>query len=217
MAGAAPSADIVINAPDVPESSAFVPIQIESRVPGTQAIAVFVDRNPFPFIARFELTPPALPLVSLRLRVGETSPVRVIVEAGGRYHVAIKEVTVVGGGCTDPAFSGDPSGAPAKSGPTKIRATIRGSSVDLRALLAHPMENGLRRDPAGKLIAEHFIRELDVRLNGKTVITAQIGRSVSTNPLFAFKLQGGRVNDKLVISWRDNKGLARIDEAAVSA
>ncbi len=217
MASAARSAEIAISAPDVPENSAFVPVQIESRMPGTRAIAVFVDRNPYPFIARFELTPPALPLISLRLRVGETSPVRVIVEAGGRHHVAAKEVKVVGGGCTDPAFSGDPTGAPAKTGPTKIRAQIQGNVVDVRALLAHPMENGLRRDPAGKPIPEHFIQELDVRLSGKTVIAAQIGRSVSTHPLFSFKLQGGKANDKIVITWRDNKGLARTDEAAVTA
>jgi len=56
-----------------------------------------------------------------------------------------------------------------------------------------------------------------VLFNGKTVIAAQVGRSVSTNPLFTFKLQGGKANDRITIAWRDNKGLARADDTAVSA
>ena len=79
------------------------------------------------------------------------------------------------------------------------------------------MENGLRKDSAGRIAPEHFIQSLDVRLNGKTVVEAQIGRSVSTNPLFAFRIQGAKPNDRVSISWSDNKGLTRTDEVAVTA
>jgi sulfur-oxidizing protein SoxY len=215
MSRAVQSKDIVIDAPDAAENGAFVPVQITSRIPGTQSIAVFVDRNPWPHIARFEFAQYTLPFVALRLRVAETSPVRVVVRARESYYIATKDVSVVAGGCGG-AGAGEPGAVPTKAEPIKIRARLEGGVADLRALVTHPMENGLRTDPTGKSIAEHFIQNLDIRLNGKTQLEAQIGRSVSTNPLFAFKVQGAKADDRFTLTWRDNKGLTRTDEATVS-
>lgn len=217
VSGAQRSGGIVILAPDVAENGMSVPVNIESRIAGTRSISVFVDRNPFPHIARFELSAQALPVVALRLKAAESSPVRVVVQAAQSYHVAAKEVKVTAGGCGDPALTGDGEPAPARIGPTKIRARLAGAVVDLRALLAHPMENGLRKDRTGKAIPEHFIKELDVQLNGKTVIAAHLGRSVSANSLFAFRIRGAGANDRVTISWRDSRGLKRTDEAVVGA
>jgi predicted secreted protein len=52
----------------------------------------------------------------------------------------------------------------------------------------------------GKIVPEYFMRNLAIRRNGKTVIEAQLGRSVSTNPLFAFKVQGAKANDRFALS-----------------
>jgi sulfur-oxidizing protein SoxY len=215
MGSAVQSRDILIGAPDDSENGALVPVQITSRIPGTRSIAIFVDRNPWPHIARFEFAQDTLPFVALRLRIAETSPVRVVVRARESYYVATKDVRVVAGGCGGPGAAEE---APVltRAEPIKIRARLEGGVADLRALVTHPMENGLRTDPAGRSIPSHFIQNLDVRLNGKTVLEAEIGRSVSTNPLFAFKIQGARADDRFTLSWRDNKGLTRTDEATVS-
>lgn len=214
MNAAAQSKDIVIDAPDVADNGALVPLQITSRIPGTRSITVFVDRNPWPHIARFEFAQDALPFVALRLRVAETSPLRVVVRAGESYYVAMKDVRVAAGGCAG-AGTGEAAVAPAKAEPVKIRARLEADVADLRTLVTHPMENGLRTNSAGMIVPEHFIQNLDIRLNGKTVIEAQIGRSVSTNPLFAFKVKGAKANDRIALTWRDSKGLSRTDEAAV--
>lgn len=214
MNTAAQSKDIAINAPDIAENGAFVAVQITSRIPGTQSIAVFVDRNPWPHIARFEFAQDALPFVALRLRVAETSPLRVVVRAGESYYVAMKDVRVVAGGCGG-ADTGETAEAPTKAEPMKIRARLEGGVADLRTLVTHPMNNGLRTNSSGKIVPEYFIQNLEIRLNGKTVVEAQIGRSVSTNPVFAFKVKGAKVNDRFVLTWRDSKGLTRTDEAAV--
>ncbi len=214
MNAAAQSKDIAIDAPDFAENGAFVPVQITSRIPGTQSIAIFVDRNPWPYIARFEFAQDALPFVALRLRVAETSPVRVVVRAGGSNYVSMKDVSVVAGGCGG-ADTGEPAEVPTKAEPIKIRARLEGGIADLRTLVTHPMENGLRTNSIGKIIPEHFIRDIDIRFNGKTVIEAQIGRSVSTNPLLAFKVKGAKANDRFMLTWRDSRGLTRTDEAAV--
>jgi sulfur-oxidizing protein SoxY len=214
MSSAAQSGDILIDAPDISEDGASVPVQITSRVPSTQSIAVFVDRNPWPHIARFEFVQGALPFVALRLRIAETSPVRVVVRAGGSNYFAMKDVRVVAGGC-DGAGAGEPDAVSGKAEPMKIRVRLEGDVADLRALVGHPMDNGLRTNSSGKIVPENFIRNLDIRFNGKTVIEAQIGRSVSTNPLFAFKVKGAKANDKVALTWQDSRGVTRTDEATV--
>lgn len=94
-----PSNDIVIEAPQIAENGAVVPIEIQSRIPGTTSIAVLVDRNPYPLVARFDFKEGALPFVKVNAKMGETSDVRVVATAGGRHFVATREIKVTIGGC----------------------------------------------------------------------------------------------------------------------
>ena len=98
-AAAAPSKDIVIEAPQIAENGAVVPIEISSNIPGTTSIAVVIEKNPFPLAGKFDFKEGALPFVKLNVKMGETSDVRVIAEAGGRHYVATKEIKVTIGGC----------------------------------------------------------------------------------------------------------------------
>jgi sulfur-oxidizing protein SoxY len=95
----APSKDIVIEAPQIAENGAVVPIEISSNLPGTTSIAVLIEKNPFPLTGRFEFQEGALPFVKLNVKMGETSDVRVIAEAGGKHYVATREIKVTIGGC----------------------------------------------------------------------------------------------------------------------
>jgi len=97
--GAAPSKDVVIEAPQIAENGAVVPIEIVSNVPGTTSIVVLIEKNPFPLAGVFEFMDGALPFVRLNVKMGETSDVRVIAEAGGRRYTATKEIKVTIGGC----------------------------------------------------------------------------------------------------------------------
>ena len=95
----APSKDIVIDAPQIAENGAVVPIEISSNVPGTSAIAVVIEKNPFPLAGRFEFKEGALPFVKLNVKMGETSDVRVVAFAGGKQFTATREIKVTIGGC----------------------------------------------------------------------------------------------------------------------
>jgi sulfur-oxidizing protein SoxY len=99
MSSATDSKDIVIRAPDIAENGAVVPIDITSNIPGTETISLFIEKNPFPYVATFDMTKGAVPYVHLRVKVGQSSPVRVVVMAGGKYYQASKEVKVTIGGC----------------------------------------------------------------------------------------------------------------------
>ena len=93
------SSDIVIRAPDIAENGAVVPIDVTSNIPGTTSISVFIEKNPFPYTGSFEFAAGAVPFVHLRAKMGETSPVRVVVAANGKFYTTAKEVKVTIGGC----------------------------------------------------------------------------------------------------------------------
>jgi sulfur-oxidizing protein SoxY len=98
-ANATPSKDLHIEAPQIAENGAVVPVEIASAIPGTTAIIVLVDKNPFPLVGRFDFKEGALPFVKVNVKMGETSDVRVLAEAGGKHYVATREIKVTIGGC----------------------------------------------------------------------------------------------------------------------
>jgi sulfur-oxidizing protein SoxZ len=102
------------------------------------------------------------------------------------------------------------------AGPMKIRATAKGGFTDIRVLMTHPMETGQRKDPDGKLVPAHFIQNVTLKLNGKTVVDSQISQGVSRNPVFSFRIKGGAVGDKVEVAWQDNTGETSSIEAAVA-
>ncbi len=100
--------------------------------------------------------------------------------------------------------------------PMRIRAQMAGDKATVRVLMSNEMESGQRRDAAGKLVPAWHIQDVEAKLNGKTVLTAEWGPAVSKNPFLQFNVKGAKVGDKISITWRDNKGDTRTDEAAVS-
>lgn len=101
-------------------------------------------------------------------------------------------------------------------GPMKMRATLSGGITEIRVLMTHPMETGQRKDPDGKLVPLHFIQNLTVKVNGKTVIEGQTSQGVSRNPVFSFRVKGGAKGDKIEVSWLDNQGDTNKIESAVA-
>ena len=100
--------------------------------------------------------------------------------------------------------------------PMKIRAQAAGDKTTVRVLMSHEMETGQRKDAAGKTIPAWFIQEVTAQHNGKTVLTAQWGPAVSKNPFMQFVVKGAKAGDKIAVTWVDNKGEKRTDEAVVA-
>ena len=100
--------------------------------------------------------------------------------------------------------------------PMRIRAQASGGNATVRVLMAHEMETGQRKDASGKTIPAWYIQEVTAALNGKPVLTAEWGPAVSKNPFMQFNLKGAKAGDKVSVSWVDNKGDKRTDEATVS-
>jgi sulfur-oxidizing protein SoxZ len=100
--------------------------------------------------------------------------------------------------------------------PMRIRAQAAGDKATVRVLMSHEMETGQRKDAAGKTIAAWYIQEVTAQHNGKTVFTAQWGTAVSKNPFLQFNVKGAKAGDKISVTWTDNRGEKRTDEATVS-
>ena len=93
------SKDITITAPDIAENGAVVPVAVTSKIPNTQSISILAEKNPFPLAATFDISSGGDSYVSTRLKMGQTSDIRVVVKADGKFYTAAKEVKVTVGGC----------------------------------------------------------------------------------------------------------------------
>ncbi len=90
--------------------------------------------------------------------------------------------------------------------PIKIRAKLKGDIAEVKALLPHNMESGMRRDAdSGELVAAHYISDVTVQHNGETVLQAYWGTAVSKNPYVAFSIRGAASGDVIKVSWIDNE------------
>jgi sulfur-oxidizing protein SoxY len=95
----ADSRDILITAPDIAENGAVVPIEVVSRIPNTQSISIVAEKNPFPLAATADFANGAEPYAYVRIKMGQTSNVRAVVKADGKFFTAVKEVKITVGGC----------------------------------------------------------------------------------------------------------------------
>jgi sulfur-oxidizing protein SoxY len=96
---ASKSTAVTINAPDIAENGAVVPVGVTTTLPKTQQIAILVEKNPSALAAQFLLTPESEPFVASRVKMGQTSNVHALVKADGKWYVTTKEVKVTLGGC----------------------------------------------------------------------------------------------------------------------
>lgn len=99
--------------------------------------------------------------------------------------------------------------------PIRIRALLRDGVVDVRVLMPHPMETGMRRDPAVGLVPAHHISDVKVTLGQRTVFAARMSIAVSRDPVLAFRFAGAKAGERLRVSWVDSRGEVRSDDAVI--
>lgn len=88
-----------VNAPDIAENGAVVPVGATSKIPKTESISILVEKNPNALSASFTIPEGTDPTISTRVKMSQTSNVYALVKADGKYFYAVKEVKVTLGGC----------------------------------------------------------------------------------------------------------------------
>ena len=90
---------ITLVAPDYAEDGAIVQIEVESHVPGTEAIAILAEKNPTSLIAHFTFEAGVRPHLILRIKLGDSGELKAVIKAAGKYYATAKYVEVAIGGC----------------------------------------------------------------------------------------------------------------------
>jgi sulfur-oxidizing protein SoxY len=96
---AEPSDKVKLDAPEIAENGAVVPISVSTTLADVTSISFLVADNPNALAASYQIPPGTMPSVANRLKMAKTSNVTAIVEAGGKLYSATKEVKVTVGGC----------------------------------------------------------------------------------------------------------------------
>lgn len=99
LSAAQESPDIQLRAPDVAENGAVVPLDIAVKLPGVRSVSVLIENNPFPLSAHYELSASAVPEFHLRVKMAESSVVRVIARTDAKIHLLSRRIDVTQGGC----------------------------------------------------------------------------------------------------------------------
>jgi sulfur-oxidizing protein SoxY len=96
---AEPSDKVKLDAPEIAENGAVVPISVSTTLSDVTSVSFLVSENPNVLAAYYRIPPGTMPSVANRLKMAKTTNVTVIVEAGDKLYSATKEVKVTVGGC----------------------------------------------------------------------------------------------------------------------
>lgn len=101
LGGSAPvqSDQVLLIGPEIAENGAVVPLELESKLPNTESMAVLIEKNPNILAGVFVIPGGTLPWVQTRVKMAETCNVYLLAKAGGKHYYAVKEIKVTLGGC----------------------------------------------------------------------------------------------------------------------
>jgi sulfur-oxidizing protein SoxY len=96
---AEPSDKVKLDAPEIAENGAVVPISVSSSLADVASISILVSENPNALAASYKIPAGTVPSVANRIKMAKTTNVIAVVEAGGKLYSTSKEVKVTVGGC----------------------------------------------------------------------------------------------------------------------
>ena len=186
---------IKLEAPYRAEDPALVPLKIISHIKQTKdryikKITVFVDKNPFPFVGEFGFTPESGRAdLAMRVRVNTYSYIRAIAEMNDGKLYMSKTFVKASGGCSAP-IGADLDAAMKRLGKMKFKmdkSLAKGQPALTQLLISHPNITGMQMDQVTRFVKKsHFMDELTVTFDGKSVFTAKTDIAISADPNFRF-------------------------------
>ena len=204
---------IELTAPYRAEDPALTPIQITAKIPQTperyiKTISLFIDNNPVPFSARFDLTPASGKAdLAMRVRVNSYTHIRAIAETSDARLYMAKAYVKASGGCSAPIGT-DIEAAMARMGKMKFKLEANGLNLSqpnqVQLLISHPNITGLQMDQISRIIKPaHFVDTVKVSFNGTPILTAQTDIAISADPNFRFFFRPEQPGE-LTAEIRDN-------------
>jgi len=195
------------------EDAALTPVSITAKFEQTperyiKTVYIVADKNPEPVAGVFHLTPELGKAdLNMRIRINEYTNVRAIAVLNTGEHHMVTNFVKAAGGCSAP-LGADLKAAMARLGKMRFR-TIDQEGQQEGPLLAqfavsHPNITGMQIDQRTRaIIPAHYVKSLKLSVDGKPVMTAETGISISADPSFRFYLKtapGAQVTAEVVDS-----------------
>jgi sulfur-oxidizing protein SoxY len=204
-----------IDAPQIAENGAVVPVVVEGKAVSPATIALAVTSNPTPLAAYFTLEKGVDVFIRTRIRMRETSSIVAIIGSEGKYDKREQPVKVVLGGCETAVASAAGNKRP-PSEPMRIKAVKREEKLEVRILVPHDMDPGLTSAGSGVKRNVRFIDRVVVwvRRDGKSekVLTAQLSPGVSKNPFLNFRVGSADKVTSVIVIASDNTNVTQHGE-----
>lgn len=205
--------------PSVSEDGSAVPMGIRFNgqlQPGDRLseLHLLATENPKPELISFHLlSGQALPDFNSRIRLNESQKViAVAISEQGQTWIASKDVRVTLSGCLmrpdEQAESSVQMENPRVALPRRIQA---GQPLEVRTLINHPMETGLRSTADGSLIPQNLINQLQLEINEQPALEVRFNNGTSANPYVRLSVQAGQA-DTLTLRWQDQQGAEIIEK-----
>jgi sulfur-oxidizing protein SoxZ len=91
----------------------------------------------------------------------------------------------------------------------------KGDLVEVKALVSHVMETGLRKDAAGNTIPRKILNKFNCTVAGQQVFSADFEMAVSANPYIQFRFRAEQ-SGPVVLAWTDDDGSTIVGEETIT-
>ena len=91
----------------------------------------------------------------------------------------------------------------------------KGEVVEIKTLVSHPMETGLRKDPDGNAIPRRIIRTVSASFNGQPFFTAKLTAGIAANPILSF-FHKPEESGEYAFVWSGDDGLEIKESAKIT-
>lgn len=195
------------------EDAAYTPVTLRAKIPQTperyiETVYMLADRNPQPLVGIFHLTPEmGRADLAMRIRIDQYTNVRAVAVLNTGEHYLTTNFVKAQGGCSAPPAS-DLKAAMARIGEMKFRTIGAESQGEIvgQFNVSHPNLTGMQLDQVTRAyIPEHYVKSVKISYNGKPIMIAETGFSISADPSFRFFFRaekGGELSAEVL----DSKG-----------
>jgi sulfur-oxidizing protein SoxY len=191
-----------------------VPLALSVDSPMTAAdhvrrVDVFAEGNPFPEVATFYLTPDsgrASVSTRIRLNEGEQEVVAVAELGDGSARVGRRAVQVSISGCSAEAGVAVAYPMPTPKPRLRVPAEVgRNEIVEIKTMISHRMETGLRTDVHGDSIPRRIINRMTCSRDDRLIFAADLSPAIAANAYLSFFVVA-RASAALEFAWHEDGG-----------
>ena len=210
LEGAVPlGTGVRLDIPAVTQDGSSVQVTIEVESPMTsddyiEHIHLFALDNPSPELIDVSLTPLAgQATLTTRIRLDRSQTVVALARrSNGDWLAAARDVRVTVSGCL--SREGTYRADQVMQARVRVPESGRpGAPMEVRTLIQHPMETGLRQDDDGEVIPERIIERFDAAIDGASVLEARLHRAMAANPYLLFTIAPEQ-SGELRMTWTEN-------------